>query len=335
MLVRPFLIAACPLLLFAAPALAQPRAGLAEKLEELNVRHQTDHFVLAGTVSDERLEEYGRALEWIYGQYTRGFADLLRDEKRANAAQRRKAAGARRSNVPQRAEQSADSEQTSLADIDADESHRIIIFAERGEYLTFGSQYIRGSEHSIGLFLDSANLLLILDQGDADETYSILFHEAFHQFFHRYVKNPPTWLDEGLATHYGYGRPHGRGFTFSRPPPENWRLVRTLITQRQAIPLWDVVSASRAKFYDMSGVSVQGYMRVTRKNIYYAQAYTLVHALLNDRDGRKHLQKYVRALANDDGQNTRTITAEYFGPDICDRLVDGWVRHVRSNPETR
>ena len=35
-------------------------------LQNLNVRHRTGHYALAGTVSDARLAEYGKYLEYIY-----------------------------------------------------------------------------------------------------------------------------------------------------------------------------------------------------------------------------------------------------------------------------
>ena len=53
------------------------------------------------------------------------------------------------------------------------------------------------------MFVPNADLLLIHDQGSFTETCGIVFHEAFHQFMHRYIKDPPTWLNEGLATFYG------------------------------------------------------------------------------------------------------------------------------------
>ena len=61
------------------PCLAQ-RGDLSEKLKELNVRLETDHYVLAGTVTDSRLEMYGRALEYIHREYKKGFSEVLKGQ---------------------------------------------------------------------------------------------------------------------------------------------------------------------------------------------------------------------------------------------------------------
>ena len=212
---------------------------------------------------------------------------------------------------------------------------RVIIFSMRKEYDDFGTAYLGGNEFSIGKFVPSCDLLLILDQGNFADTYEVLFHEAFHQFMHRHVKNPPTWLDEGLATHYGYARPTRNSLTFSRPSALYWKLTRKLISKRQALPLTDVVGASHSAFYAMTPVDVSGYENVTTKSLHYAEAYTLVHLLLSDAGGRKRLQDYVRALAESDGRNTAAITREYFGPDVCEYLTPHWIKHVNSRPETR
>ena len=46
-------------------------------LENLNVRHTTAHYALAGTVSDAKLRDNGKALELAYREYATGFGELL------------------------------------------------------------------------------------------------------------------------------------------------------------------------------------------------------------------------------------------------------------------
>jgi hypothetical protein len=62
----------------------------------------------------------------------------------------------------------------------------------------------------------------------------------------------------------------------------------------------------------------------------YAEAYTLVHLLLADRDGRRRLQDYVRDLAEDDGTHTQKITQRYFDVSTCERLAEPWASYVLS-----
>src|SRR5437870_5527214 len=71
--------------------------GLAEKIDSLNVRKSTSHYRLAGTVTDTRLATYANALEAIYGEYEKGFSELLKTE---HTAAERKSAADKRSRKP-------------------------------------------------------------------------------------------------------------------------------------------------------------------------------------------------------------------------------------------
>ncbi len=332
----------CPVLLagLLTPAAYAQFGDLKDKLEELNVRLTTDHYVLAGTVTDERLELYAEALEYVYREYQSGFSELLEDQQKqarksgkAKTGRSRSSRGAGRSRRPSRDDEPP--ETRTMGQEYEQDRFPVIIFNNRHQYLEFGAAYLAGAEHSIGMYVPSCKLLLILDQGNFEDTYEVLFHEAFHQFIDRHVKRPPVWVNEGLATHYGYGRPTASGLSFRRPPPLNWQLVRKLIQKKQAIPLWSVVSADRRAFYSSVPIKVSRFENVTMGNLYYAEAYTLVHTLMSDRSGRERLRNYVRDLANDDGSRTAQITREYFGPDVCDHMTSFWVKHVESRPENR
>ena len=63
----------------------------------------------------------------------------------------------------------------------------------------------------------------------------------------------------------------------------------------------------------------------------YAEAYTLIHAILADNTGRERLRNYVRDLAADDGTHTAKITAQYFDPSTCDHMTPFWVKHVQNH----
>ncbi len=321
---------------------AQPGA-LNEKLKELNVRSQTEHYVIAGSVPDTRLQTYAQALEYIYREYARGFGEVLRsgeedagqgkaskkDKRGKGEGRRQTRSDKRRSSRSPRG--TAPPEPRTMDQEDEQGRFPVIIFGRRDEYLDFGAAYLGGSEQSIGQYIPSCKLLVILDQANLEDTYEILFHEAFHQFMDRYVKNPPVWLNEGLAVHYGYARPTASGLTFSRPPAVRWQLARRLIQKRQAVALWDIVNASHREFYSQMPV----FENVTRGDVHYTEAYTLVHTLLSDRTGRERLRNYLRDLANDDGWNTDKITREYFGPDVCEHMTPFWIKHVNSRPESR
>jgi hypothetical protein len=312
----------------AAPAAAQ-RGSLAEKLPSLSVRHTSEHYALAGTVNDARLQEYGRALEWIHREYSQGRHD------RSTAPDRQPAAEAEQDT----SDSNGEPQRTSMAPklgLNDDGRFPVVIFGTEREYHEFGREFLTGqTEHTGGMYLPGLDVLLILDRPDADDTYGVLFHEAFHQFMHRYVKDPPMWLNEGLAVYYESARPAGGGIAFSRPPKHFWQIVRKVMPKPEAIPLWRVVTADRAAFYDSTPIVVRGFAGVHQKTLYYAEAYTLIHLLLSDREGRERVQSYIRDLATDDGTHTRQITEKYFDRQTCDRLTHHWIRHVNSRPEQR
>jgi hypothetical protein len=265
----------------AAPA--QP-SELGEKLESLRVRHATDHYALAGTVSDARLAEYGRALEYIHREYAVGFAKLFQEDRTSKRGRRQGQRGTRSKQRDERdqRESSGGSEQETPAKgiLDEDEQARfaVIIFAKEREYHKFGREFLAGgTEHSGGMYLPGLKVLLILDRPDAEETYGVLFHEAFHQFMHRHVKNPPMWLNEGLAVYYECARPTRGGLRFSAPRKSYWQIARKVIPKPEAVPLWQVVTADRAAFYDPTPIVVRGFAPHRRPRLCRRAA---THALL-------------------------------------------------------
>ena len=325
------------LVLAAAPAACLAQQGaLHEKMKDLNVRMQTDHYVLAGTVTNDRFQVYGDALEYIYREYEKGFSEVLKDEeKEARKAGKATTKKPKRRGGAKSGKKDAEESLGTLDQVNLEEKFPVIVFNNRQQYLDFGQAFLGSSEHTIGMYVHSEKLLLILDQGNFDDTCEVLFHEAFHQFMDKHVKNPPMWLNEGLATHYGYAKPTRNGLSFSRPPVNRWQLTRKLISNGHALPLWSVVSASRREFYDKTPVHVSGWEGVTRQSLYYGHAYTLVHTLLYDKTGRERLRDYLRALARDDGRGTVQITQEYFGPEVCEHMTPFWIKHVNSRPENK
>ncbi|UCE59874.1 MAG: hypothetical protein JSU63_20820 [Phycisphaerales bacterium] len=272
---------------------------LGDDLGRLNVRHSTEHYRLAGTVSDVQLAEFGRCLEYIYTEYAKGFGKLL----------------------------DKPSDDTASAE---DKRFDVVILAKQKEYEEFRQAYFGVySEHTSGLYIPRAQLLLISAAGPLDETYEVIFHEAFHQFVDRFIPAMPTWVNEGLATYYGTARPTKGGLVFDRPRRGFFRIVRDATSAKKLIPFEELLSYDRASFYQrdpIEGVSFD------RRILSYAQSYTLCAYLLSDSGGRKHLQKYLRALAQ--ARNTATArqaTLESFPAKLLESLVPGWLEFVNRN----
>jgi len=277
---------------------------LREDLHDLNVRHRTAHYALAGTVSDEQLQEFGRCLEYIHAEYVRGFAGLLQ-ETRAGA-----------------------SGDIGRNDAEADSARfSVVILATREQYEEFRRAYFSGaSEHTSGLYVPSARLLLISAAGEADRAYEVIFHEAFHQFADRHIPLMPIWVNEGLATYYGTARPTPRGLEFVYPRRDLYHLVRDAASAKQLIPFDELLYFDQSAFYRQDAVPGVGF---TRKPLCYAQAYSLCAYMLSDSAGREHLQEYLRALARARSpKQARQATAESFPPQLLKSLVPAWLEMV-------
>lgn len=334
--------------LLAAAALG-PSTAYAQRsgtpADSINVRLKTEHYAIAGSVSDERLRDYGRALEFIYSEYEKGFAKLLdspdKSAKTKPASEKSRPPGGKPGSARSSSRKSADDDKKAPDAPDAsgdsdDDLFPVVIFSNTKEYQSDTRRNLgHDAEHTIGMFIPSTRMLLIADQGNSRDTYEVLFHEAFHQFLNRHVKNPPMWLNEGLAVHYGSAVPSGKGVAFTNLPTSRWKVAREAIEGKKMVSLAGVVTADRARFYDPTPVKLDDFDNSRMQHIYYAEAYTLVHLLLNDAEGKKRLQNYIRDLARDDGRNTPAITQKYFDEKTCEGLTQHWVRHVKSGPRSR
>lgn len=287
----------------AAPAVVKsgPR-NLGADLQSLNIRLNSEHYALAGTVSDARLNEFASALEFIHAEYATGFAELLAGRKRAPAT-------------------STDPKSPTT------DRFSVVILAKESEYKEFTRAYFdQHMEHTRGLFVPSVELLVVLDIGDASETYTTLFHEAFHQFLHRHVPYAPMWVNEGLATYYETARPTGGGLAFDRRRDEFFQAVKEAADAKRLVPFDVLLAADRREFYDP--VTVPG-VRFPRSVIYYAQSYTVCAFILNDDEGRMLLRRYLQALAEaTSDRDAARITAETFPATLLEALVTPWLQYV-------
>jgi len=314
------------------------RPVILDKIEDLEIRHRTEHYAIAATdsVEQKRLEEYGRALEYIYKEYKKGFSKLLAAEKKPGRGPSR--------NKPPVDDDSGDAPpkpgprasakgRNDVADPEDDDKRlRVIVFGDDKEYQKFGKAYLNGAtEHSDGMFVPGLRALLLITSKDRKQPYRTLFHEAFHQFINEYIKNPPVWLNEGLAEYYEIAEPTATGLVWNKTPREWFDLMRKVIQFKAAIPLADITHATRAEFYDTAVEKIPGFGdSLVRRQLYYAESFTLIHMLLNDKTGVQRIQNYIRDLAKDDGRSTLQITDRYFDRKTCERLSPAWVKYINN-----
>lgn len=312
---------------------AQTRS-LRSDLGNLNVRLRTDHYAISGTIGDDRLAEYGRALEYIHKEYAAGFARLITrrneqlggSDELADLGRRAKGAAPRSADHIERTPYTKPPENDGPAA--PDRRFKVVVLSTGAEYQEFTQPYFGGrAEHTRGLFVPGAQLLIIRDEPASHETYEILFHEAFHQFVDRYIPAAPTWINEGLATYYGTARPTANGLVFDRPRTTFFDVVSSAADARQLIPLEELMQAAPNAFY--ARTPIKG-LNFDRSTLHYAQSYTLVAYMLRDEAGRAHLGEYLRGLANARSpKDAHRVTRKSFPDSLLDATVKGWVEMVR------
>lgn len=276
-----------------------PQRDLRSDLKSLNVRHTTEHYAISGTVSEEKLSRYGRALEYIFREYARGFSELVKKTASPNNPEKAKAL------------------------------FNVVILATAAEYEEFTKAYFDAhAEHTNGLFVPAVDLLIIRDGPEFEDTYGLLFHEAFHQFAFRHVPVMPPWLNEGMATYYGTARATTKGLVFDRPRSDNAAVVLQAAKKHQLVPLRKLMDFSPAAFYDQAPVPGLSF---TRRTLCYAQSYTLTSYMINDPKGRQHLRTFIREISGAaSADDVRQITREKFADKLLDAMVEAWLAHAET-----
>jgi hypothetical protein len=300
-----------------SPDLLAQKADLGADMGALNVRHQTEHYAIAGTISDARLMEYGRCLEFIYREYATGFTRLASSPPSNDRSK----------------ETSTDKEGDATSSPDAkSDSHggrfSVIIFSTPAEYDQFAARYLPEQlEHTRGVFLRTLKLLVIRDDPDSAQTYEVLFHEAFHQFANRFMPFIPTWANEGLATYYGHARPTTSGLRFDKSAHSHFQAVQEAKSAKALIPLARLMEMKQAEFYGDERVSN---LDLTNRSLCYAQAYTFVSFMLSDQTGAARLRAYLKDLTDaKDSVAEQSITRRHFDAKTLDALTPHWLAYCQ------
>jgi len=153
-----------------------------------------------------------------------------------------------------------------------------------------------------------------------ERTFSVLGHEGWHQFNHRYFKfRLPSWLDEGVAMLFeSYS--HNDGLFDFTPGANLYRLgelKRTLLKDKM-IPLRELITMNPG----------QVLLSDTQDSVsaFYSQSYALVRFLREDGFGRR-LHNYQQLLL--DGLNGNWPLSEQAKRIAADRNIPLTVRFNR------
>jgi len=289
--------------------MAQTRE-LGRDVNKLNIRHRTTHYELAGTVRQEKLIEYGRCLEFIHAEYEKGFGDLFDPSTTGTDSQSSK-------------KEAVVTEKKT----DSKSLFRVVILGSKRDYREFTRAYFgQFAEHTAGMFIPGVELLIILDEGHAEQTYQVLFHEALHQFVHRYFPAAPVWLNEGLASHFGTARVFDKGLVFDRRNTSYFNIVRNVAQAKRLIALDKLVLMSRADFYSQERLPGLNY---SQRTLSYAEAYTLTSYMVNTPNMKVILRNYIRALALATTPcEVRDISKTFYSKHELDSLASQWLAFV-------
>lgn len=166
----------------------------------------------------------------------------------------------------------------------------------------------RRRERVAGYFLSGpdANYLVVPMHANAARTFHYLFHEYTHFIVRQNMGDVPEWLNEGLAEFYSTFRAMPRaGRAVAGEPPQN--RIPVLARARQ-LPLRELLTMTRA---DRARADAE------RQELFYAQAWALVH-FLNLGDGGRHRQGVAAYLfAVDGGASVEEAVEFAFGMPIA------------------
>ncbi|HZP47947.1 MAG TPA: tetratricopeptide repeat protein [Vicinamibacterales bacterium] len=117
------------------------------------------------------------------------------------------------------------------------------------------------------------------------DSSEIIYHEYSHLLLSNVMTTVPVWFNEGLAEYFSTFRLHGDQAQVGRAIDRHIELLR-----ERFIPLDQLLAVDHSSALYNEG---------TRRSIFYAESWALVHYLLLGRpDGAATINKYINAYAN-------------------------------------
>jgi len=196
---------------------------------------------------------------------------------------------------------------------------RVAIFNARENYYTYFEliNEQRG-EHTMGVFRENLNELVLYEQMDLDATLNTLFHEQFHHFMRQVVPHPlPYWYNEGIADYMAAVRvKDGKVAEHGLIQKDRLKGLQMGMAAGFAMPFQRIMCETPREFY--SGPI----------GLKYAQAWSMVHFFYHHDNGRHRglIQKYFEELRA--GRTGRQAFDAVFKERASD-LQKEWVEYVR------
>lgn len=255
----------------------QAEKDAARKAREEEERHakwesrwqvDTEHFHFEANIPRDALDYYAGLLEGFYDYFTRAFQITL--------TQREK-----RKKLP------------------------VYLFRQRDEFRKFHDTDTGGkSEHLLGYFVPAINQerLVFFDlAGNRQETVDVMYHEGTHFIIH--LAEPTVlvsrWIHEGCAEYFAAATCDGKKFDFGLVQDGRLLHFQDMIARDRVLPMEHLMKASNPYREGEEPPEFDGEC--------YAQAWTLVHFLMEGKGGKyragfvsflnKHLQRKGKLVA--------------------------------------
>jgi len=167
----------------------------------------------------------------------------------------------------------------------------IHIYRDRQQYIVSGAP-----PGTSGVFYSyNKELKLYHDPADPRFTLDVLFHECTHLMTHlmRTNFNCPVWVDEGLAEYYGSSIIEGEKINCGVLQEGRLAALRYALAEGLYIPLEKMLLTPRDGF----------------ETVHYAEAWCLIHFLLEHKKYRSRFSSFFSALMTGLGTNETVFTA--------------------------
>jgi hypothetical protein len=163
----------------------------------------------------------------------------------------------------------------------------VIAFPDQKSFQPFKPVYQGKAVDVAGLFLPRRHVnYILLGPDTSSEALRPVFHEYSHLIVNNVAPDLPVWLNEGLAEYYSTFEigSNGRTVVFGRA------IISHLqeLAQQPWMPLKDLLATTRSSPHYNEG---------SRRGVFYAESWLLVHMLLHgEPDRRPAFSAYTRAL---------------------------------------
>ena len=189
---------------------------------------------------------------------------------------------------------------------------KVYLFGGQTGFLKYQEdlQHLMGqpAENAAGLYSPLLKQLLIWNLPSRDEMYSTIRHEGFHQYLDRFMPDPPTWFNEGLAVYHEDAEKKAGHLVFGQVQRE----YVELLDEKDLLPLEEFLVQPHRKFYESGHLA-------------YAEAWAFVHMLRHGSGAHKALfRELVEQLQSD------APPGEVIGRVLPESLLDSLDRDLEA-----